>query len=74
MIPTQNNFSVVESPDEFTVVVTTARGPKEFQFDQMFTPDHTQEQVFEDTRVCIPTVYTHLLQKTIHCIRVTVVA
>ena len=29
----------------------TNRGPKDFQYDQVFTPEHGQEKVFEDTNV-----------------------
>ena len=47
----QGNHSVIKSPDEYTVVVETPRGPKDFQYDQVFTPDHGQEKVFEDTNV-----------------------
>ena len=47
----QGNHSVIKSPDEYTIVVETARGPKDFQYDQVFTPDHGQEKVFEDTNV-----------------------
>lgn len=42
---------MIKSPDEYTVVVETPRGPKDFQYDQVFTPDHGQEKVFEDTNV-----------------------
>lgn len=45
----RGNYSVIKSPDEYTVVVETPRGPKDFQYDQVFTPDHGQEKVFEDT-------------------------
>ena len=43
---------MIKSPDEYTVIVETNRGPKDFQYDQVFTPDHGQERVFEDTNVC----------------------
>jgi hypothetical protein len=39
----------VSSPDEYTVLIDTQRGLKEFQFDSIFTEDHSQENVFEDT-------------------------
>ena len=51
----QGNHSVIKSPDEYTVVVETQRGPKDFQYDQVFTPDHGQEKVFEDTNVSFDT-------------------
>ena len=47
----QGNFSVIKSPDEYTVIIDTQRGPKDFQFDQIFVPEHGQERVFEDTNV-----------------------
>ena len=47
----QGNHDVVKSPDEYTVQVESARGMKEWQFDQIFMPDSTQEKVFEDTNV-----------------------
>lgn len=49
----QNNFSVIESPDEYTLNVKTSKGLKEFQFDQVFTPEYSQEKVFEDTKVWV---------------------
>ncbi len=47
----QGNHSIVNSPDEYTVSMQTPRGVKEFQFDSIFMPDSTQDQVFEDTNV-----------------------
>ena len=47
----RENVSCIKSPDEYTVVVETSRGPKDFQYDQVFTPEHGQEKVFEDTNV-----------------------
>jgi len=44
------NKNAVHSPDDYTVKVEdNRRDLKEFQFDQIFTKDHTQENVFEDT-------------------------
>ncbi|KAJ7388812.1 hypothetical protein OS493_035596 [Desmophyllum pertusum] len=45
----RGNHEVIKSPDEYTVVVETSRGPRDFQYDQVFTPNHGQEKVFEDT-------------------------
>lgn len=45
----RKNYSVLKSPDEYTIQVDTARGMKEFQFDQVFMEDSTQEKIFEDT-------------------------
>ncbi|XP_064607876.1 myosin-10-like [Liolophura sinensis] len=43
------NYEVVKSPDEYSIHVESSRGLKEFQFDQIFMPDSSQEKVFEDT-------------------------
>lgn len=45
----RGNHSVIKSPDEYSLVVETSRGPKDFQYDAVFTPDHGQDKVFEDT-------------------------
>merc|ERR1711974_291568 len=46
----RGNFSVVQSPDEYTVKInTTNRGTKEFNFDQVYTDGSAQEDVFSDT-------------------------
>ncbi|XP_077988822.1 uncharacterized protein LOC144443263 isoform X2 [Glandiceps talaboti] len=45
----RGNFSVIKSPDEYTISVTSSRGTKEFQYDQIFTSESTQEKVFEDS-------------------------
>ena len=47
----QGNYSVLKSPDEYTVNVESSRGTKEFQFDAIFMEDSTQEKIFEDTNV-----------------------
>ncbi len=47
----QKDRSVIESPDEYSVHVRTTRTTKEYQFDQVFTAEHSQEKVFEDTKV-----------------------
>eukprot|EP01135_Chromosphaera_perkinsii_P004123 Nk52_evm30s270 gene=Nk52_evmTU30s270 len=39
----------IMSPDEYSINVQAPRGIKEFQFDSVFTWDHTQDQVYEDT-------------------------
>lgn len=44
------NKCVVFSPDEYTVKVGQSKGDtKEFQFDQIFTDENSQEDVFENT-------------------------
>uniref|UniRef100_A0A7M5X8X7 Kinesin motor domain-containing protein n=1 Tax=Clytia hemisphaerica TaxID=252671 RepID=A0A7M5X8X7_9CNID len=45
----RGNHSIISSPDEYSLIIQTARGPKDFQYDAVFTPDHNQEKVFEDT-------------------------
>ncbi|KAK7116259.1 hypothetical protein V1264_001974 [Littorina saxatilis] len=45
----RGNFSVLKSPDEYTLQVQSQRGLKEFQYDQIFMEESTQEKVFEDT-------------------------
>ena len=42
--------TVVEIKDETSLKVITNRGEKEFEFDAVFSPTSTQEQVFEDTK------------------------
>lgn len=52
----QGNFSVLQSPDEYSINVESNRGLKEFNFDRIFMPENSQDQVFEDTYVssCLP--------------------
>ena len=52
----QGNHSVIGSPDEYTITIQSQRGLKEFSFDQVFTPEHSQEKVFEDTNVSVANV------------------
>ena len=48
------NESVVTALDDYTVkIASDKRGDKEFQFDQIFTEHHSQENVFEDTNMLI---------------------
>ena len=47
----QGNVSVLNSQDEYSIAVQTQRGIKDFQFDQIFMEDSTQEKIFEDTNV-----------------------
>nr|XP_039257940.1 myosin-11-like [Styela clava] len=44
-----NNKPVVRTPDEYTIQVDARGTMKEFQFDQIFTDESTQGQIFEDT-------------------------
>lgn len=41
---------VVQIKDDTSMKVTTSRGEKEFEFDAVFGPTSTQDQVFEDTK------------------------
>ena len=41
----------MKSIDEYSISVEGQRGLKEFQYDQVFMEDSTQERIFEDTNV-----------------------
>jgi len=47
----QGNHSAVKSPDEYSIIIESQRGPKEFQFDQVFMPEVSQDKIFEDANV-----------------------
>jgi chromosome segregation ATPase len=53
----RGNYSIINSPDEYSLIVQTARGPKDFQYDAVFTSEHDQVKVFEDTN--------HLVQSAV---------
>nr|XP_037272723.1 kinesin-like protein KIN-14I [Rhipicephalus microplus] len=40
---------VIDATDDYTLVVHAPRGDKEFTFDRVFMPHHTQEDVFGET-------------------------
>ena len=40
---------VVQRLDDYSVTVETARGPREFQFDRVFSSESSQEDIFQDT-------------------------
>lgn len=42
--------SCVKFVDEFSLELATARGPKAFAYDQVFSPASSQDAVFEDTK------------------------
>lgn len=42
-------LSVIDATDDYTLVVHAPRGDKEFTFDRVFMPHHTQEDVFAET-------------------------
>ncbi|KAK7934228.1 hypothetical protein WMY93_005124 [Mugilogobius chulae] len=44
----QNSAVVVEKIDDFSVNAETPRGPREFQFDKVFSAEATQEDLFQD--------------------------
>ena len=43
----------MKSIDEYSISVEGQRGLKEFQYDQVFMEDSTQEKIFEDTNVSL---------------------
>ncbi|PIK59428.1 hypothetical protein BSL78_03641 [Apostichopus japonicus] len=45
----RGNYEIVQAPDEYSIAIDSNRGKKEFQFDHIFMPDASQEDVFEDT-------------------------
>ncbi|XP_056135934.1 uncharacterized protein si:dkey-96l17.6 [Lampris incognitus] len=45
----QDEASVVEKLDDYSVIVETPRGPREFQFDKVFSTDSSQEDLFQDS-------------------------
>lgn len=51
LIISQGNYEIVQAPDEYSIAIDSNRGKKEFQFDHIFMPDASQEDVFEDTNV-----------------------
>ncbi|RUS80622.1 hypothetical protein EGW08_011632 [Elysia chlorotica] len=53
----RGNHSVLKSTDEYTLAVNATRGLKEFQYDQVFMEDSTQEQIFEDTNNLIQSAF-----------------
>jgi hypothetical protein len=42
--------NIVEFKDETSMKLITSRGDKEFEFDAVFSPSSTQEQIFEETK------------------------
>lgn len=47
----KNNEIVAKCSDPYTVTIDTPKGQKEFQFDHVFMPEESQEQIFADTKV-----------------------
>uniref|UniRef100_A0A3B4AQV1 Kinesin-like protein n=1 Tax=Periophthalmus magnuspinnatus TaxID=409849 RepID=A0A3B4AQV1_9GOBI len=47
----QGSAVVVEKIDDYSVNVETPRGPREFQFDQVFSAQATQEDLFQDANL-----------------------
>jgi len=58
----QGNHSIISSPDEYSLIIQTMRGAKDFQYDAVFTPEDNQEKVFEDSNVS--TVWIELQSPT----------
>ncbi|XP_022608420.1 kinesin-like protein KIN-14E [Seriola dumerili] len=46
---TQGEAVVVDKIDDYSVTVETPRGPREFQFDKVFSAEVSQEDLFHDT-------------------------
>ena len=63
---------MLKSTDEYTVNVNASRGMKEFQYDQVFMEDSTQEQIFEDTNVSIQHTCTDFIGKAMVLVIVSV--
>lgn len=45
----QGGAMVVEKIDDYSVTMETPRGPREFQFDKVFSAEVSQEDLFHDT-------------------------
>ena len=45
----QGGAIVMEKIDEYSLSVETPRGPREFQFDKVFSAEASQEELFRDT-------------------------
>ncbi|KAI5625262.1 kinesin-like protein KIN-14E, partial [Silurus asotus] len=41
--------TIVSCLDDYSVILETPRGPREFQFDRIFTTEHTQDDVFQES-------------------------
>ena len=46
--------SIADVVDPYTLIINTAKGPREFNFDRVFLPHDSQETVFQDTCVSVP--------------------
>lgn len=46
-----SNEIIAKCSDPYTIALESAKGHKEYQFDRVFTPDNTQEEIFADTQV-----------------------
>ncbi|KAG7318564.1 hypothetical protein KOW79_018319 [Hemibagrus wyckioides] len=45
----RGSSTIVSCLDDYTVILETPRGPREFQFDRIFTTEHTQDDVFQES-------------------------
>ncbi|TSR04279.1 Kinesin-like protein KIN-14E [Bagarius yarrelli] len=45
----RGSCTIVSCLDDYSVSLETARGPREFQFDRIFTTEHTQDDVFQES-------------------------
>ena len=50
----------MKSVDEYSISVNSQRGLKEFQYDQVFMEDSTQEKIFEDTNVSLYKIWASI--------------
>lgn len=46
----ESKYMVIKCVDEFQLIVNGKAGPKPYDFDSVFGPDSTQDQVFEETK------------------------
>ncbi|MCJ8746708.1 hypothetical protein PDJAM_G00144770 [Pangasius djambal] len=45
----RGSSTIVSCLDDYSVILETPRGPREFQFDRIFTTEHTQDDVFQES-------------------------
>ncbi|XP_060763592.1 uncharacterized protein si:dkey-96l17.6 [Neoarius graeffei] len=45
----RGSSTIVSCLDDYSVILETPRGPREFQFDKIFTEEHTQDDVFQES-------------------------
>ncbi|GAA6109834.1 kinesin-like protein KIN-14I [Tachysurus ichikawai] len=45
----RGSTTIVSCLDDYSVILESPRGPREFQFDRIFTTEHTQDDVFQES-------------------------